>query len=201
MIEMEFPDRLLRRVAGLFAAPNDDPVLAALSDASLTPSPRRCEFVVPARWIGRIASGPLLLRRIARDGEDGRARLLSDKTGLLPLALWRGRAPRAVREAIGAIPARRGPSLECDDDSDVLLRAWMTAMRRWCRRYAGLGLRQLARRPGRVLATRTHLDVVFDLNQAEMRIRRAGLDLNPGWLPWFGRVVTFHYLPGEHYEA
>ncbi|MCI0744225.1 MAG: hypothetical protein L0Y58_02365 [Verrucomicrobia subdivision 3 bacterium] len=195
MIEIEFPHRLLRCVASLFAAPDDDPILSALSAASLPP--RRCEFIVPVQWIGRIAIGPLLLRRIKGGDEDDRAWVLCDKTGLLPLALWRGRAPLAVREAIGAIGLRRGPLFECDDDPDLLLRAWITAMRRWCRRYAGIGLRQLVCRPGRVLAKSTHLDLIFDLNQAEMRIRRSGLDLNPGWLPWFGRVVTFHYLPGE----
>ena len=24
-------------------------------------------------------------------------------------------------------------------------------------------------------------------------VRLAGLDINPGWLPWLGRVVQFHY--------
>jgi hypothetical protein len=24
-------------------------------------------------------------------------------------------------------------------------------------------------------------------------VRRAGLDVDPGWLPWFGRVVNFHF--------
>jgi hypothetical protein len=26
-----------------------------------------------------------------------------------------------------------------------------------------------------------------------LAVRRAGLDLDPGWVPWFGRVVGFHY--------
>lgn len=197
LIEMEFTHRLLRRVAQLFAVPDDDPILAALSAATQMPTPQRCEFIVPSRWIGSLAGGPLWLRHCARGAEEKPARVLTDGTGLLPLALWRGRAPLAVRALIGASPVQRGTAIAGDDDLEILLRAWTTALRRWCRRYAGISLRQLLRRPGRVLATRTHLDVLFDLNQAEMRIRRAGLDLNPGWLPWFGRVVTFHYLPGE----
>jgi hypothetical protein len=41
--------------------------------------------------------------------------------------------------------------------------------------------------------TRTHVDVVFQLRDATGAVRRAGLDLNPGWVPQLGRIVTFHY--------
>jgi hypothetical protein len=44
-----------------------------------------------------------------------------------------------------------------------------------------------------VLASRTHLDLWFQPRQAEIRVRRHGLDLDPGWVPWLGRVITFHY--------
>jgi hypothetical protein len=27
----------------------------------------------------------------------------------------------------------------------------------------------------------------------DIEVRRAGLDLDPGWVPWLGRVVTFGY--------
>jgi hypothetical protein len=74
-----------------------------------------------------------------------------------------------------------------------LLDLWLTAARRWCRRVARIGLADLIRRPGLVTATRMHLDLTFDLRRTDVRIRRAGLDLDPGWLPWFGRVVQIHY--------
>jgi hypothetical protein len=35
--------------------------------------------------------------------------------------------------------------------------------------------------------------VFFDLNGVSLAVRRGGLDLDPGWVPWFGRVVGFHY--------
>ncbi|WP_437310853.1 hypothetical protein [Sorangium sp. So ce388] len=72
--------------------------------------------------------------------------------------------------------------------------------RRWCRRRARIGLRDLVVRPGRVVATKTHVDVLFDLNDADLRVRRVGLDIDPGWVPWLGRVVRFHYLPGERLD-
>ena len=47
--------------------------------------------------------------------------------------------------------------------------------------------------PARVRVTRSHVDAHFRLEDVRLEVRRAGLDLNPGWLPWLGRVVTFHF--------
>ncbi len=72
--------------------------------------------------------------------------------------------------------------------------AWIDAIERWCRTQAGLTLAELICRPGWVTATPTHLDLTFALRQVDIRVRRAGLDLNPGWVAWLGRVVYFHYV-------
>jgi hypothetical protein len=77
------------------------------------------------------------------------------------------------------------------------LRELLTAARRWCRLHARLGLHTLIRRPARITATRTHVDILFDIQQVDIRVRSAGLDVDPGWVPWLGRVVRFHYLYGE----
>lgn len=53
-----------------------------------------------------------------------------------------------------------------------------------------------AERRARVLATRSHVDVHLRLSDANLDIRRTGLDLDPGWLPWLGRVIRFHYDSG-----
>ena len=42
----------------------------------------------------------------------------------------------------------------------------------------------------------THADLHFGLADSDLRVRRLGLDIDPGWLPWFGRVVGFHYGAG-----
>jgi hypothetical protein len=91
-----------------------------------------------------------------------------------------------------------GDSPGAREDADVrhLLLGWRVACRGWCRR-AGLGLRELVCRPGRLLATPTHLDALFDMEHLDIRVRRLGLDVDPGWVPWLGRVVRFHYLRGE----
>lgn len=93
-------------------------------------------------------------------------------------------------------PIRSGVQLS-DAWIHLLVSAWVVAVRRWCRRIAKTGLRSLVCRPGRVAWTRAYLDVTVDMQHADVRVRRAGLDLDPGWLPWFGGVVRFHYVRGE----
>jgi len=77
---------------------------------------------------------------------------------------------------------------------DRLIRIWTLAARRWCWQNARLRLHEIVLRPGRILLTRTDLDVTLSMETVDLRVRRAGLDLDPGWLPWFGRVVRFHYV-------
>jgi hypothetical protein len=71
--------------------------------------------------------------------------------------------------------------------------AWRRRLRRHLRQHESLGLAEVVLRPGLLHSTATHLEVGFGLNQVDLRIRLAGLDLDPGWLPWLGRVVRFRY--------
>jgi hypothetical protein len=59
-----------------------------------------------------------------------------------------------------------------------------------------LPLAQLAR----LRATETHLDLDLATDTVDLALRLSGLDLNPGWVPWLGRVVAFHYdaIPTRH---
>lgn len=52
----------------------------------------------------------------------------------------------------------------------------------------------LLRRTARVYISRTHLDLDLPMEQADVRLRRAGLDFNPGWVPTLGYILHFHYL-------
>jgi hypothetical protein len=87
----------------------------------------------------------------------------------------------------------KAPSDGVSIGADRLVRVWALAVRRWCWGHARLGLAEIVNRPGRILLTRADLDVTLPLSSVDLRIRRAGLDLDPGWAPWFGRVVRFHY--------
>jgi hypothetical protein len=75
--------------------------------------------------------------------------------------------------------------------------SWITNLRRWSRRNAQMGLYNLICRPGQLLMSKTHIDVFFHHKQADIRLRRVGLDIDPGWVPWWGQVISFHYIQGE----
>jgi hypothetical protein len=51
----------------------------------------------------------------------------------------------------------------------------------------------LVHRPGRIVAQPGWIDVVMPLSGVEPSIRVAGLDLDPGCVPWLGTVVRFRY--------
>jgi len=82
-----------------------------------------------------------------------------------------------------------------------LIQLWVSRLRSYCRRLARIGLQTVICRAGRISVTPTHLDVQFPASDADIRIRRTGLDIDPGWLPWFGRVVHFHYLSRGDFDA
>ena len=197
LIELDFPRRLLRHVAASVCVPEDDPIMRPLlegREVEDTPA-ARCEFVMPLGWSEEFnGSGPLVKRKAAGHGG---AHLLFDEAEQLALALWHGKASRAVRQLMAGASLRKGAPLRVESEIIVLLDAWLVAMRRWLMRYAELELDEVVCRRGSIMATRTHLEVFFDLGKADVSVRRAGLDLDPGWVQWLGRVVLFHYLDGE----
>lgn len=134
----------------------------------------------------------------------------------LGIADWLARHPQPLFPALLAdLAARVGSPLDAvfaeafPPDADApcapilrevatsaALTAWRCLLRRYCRVYAHIGLHDLIVRPGRIVVTPLHLDVFFESGAVDLRVRRAGLDLDPGWVPWLGRVLRFHYLDG-----
>lgn len=179
LLEADLPGRVLLRVAERTRVPADDPALASLADArDAGETGARYSFASPAVWARGIAAAGEARER----AEAGRA-LSWDATGRLLLALH-----PADADTFALSHSRTfAPDLELITD------AWVTALRRWCRRYARTGLHDVVRRRGRMAFTRTHVDVTLPLRGVDVRARGAGLDLDPGWVPWLGRVVAFHY--------
>jgi hypothetical protein len=52
---------------------------------------------------------------------------------------------------------------------------------------------QVAARTGSIVASPGWIEVHLDLGDVDIDVRRAGLDLDPGWVPWLGVVVIFVY--------
>lgn len=77
------------------------------------------------------------------------------------------------------------------------IRLWTLRLRRTLRRHARMDLADLVRRDAWVSATPTHIDVVYAIDTVDMRLRRLGLDADPGWVPWFGRIVNFHFIEAQ----
>lgn len=125
-------------------------------------------------------------QRLALPADDALLTWLED-WGELPVFPELAPPPDLLRESLS--PARALRVLRWP------LRITLTlAAQRRCWRRARWGWRPLVRRPARLSWTATHVDVFFTHRQADVRVRRAGLDLDPGWLPWLGRVVSFHYV-------
>jgi hypothetical protein len=106
---------------------------------------------------------------------------------LVRLAHWSGAA-----ESDPVLAPLLAAELPPVDEGQIAL--WSRAVRRYLRRRLRLRWMTAISRPGRISWTRTHIDVAFDVGQADVRIRRAGLDINPGWVLWLGRVLSFHYV-------
>lgn len=47
--------------------------------------------------------------------------------------------------------------------------------------------------PAWIISNPSHLDIHFRMDDARLEFRTVGLDINPGWVAWLGRVVSFHY--------
>lgn len=180
--------RALARLLGRLNVPADDPGWEMVRVPSvLRTAPRR--FVAPPRWRQGLLTGSSLLLH-AKTGDGGRLR---DPSGRLLLGGWRGPCPRPLlvdrrQAALSALPP--------GELGGEVVSAWDIAVRRWIRRFASVAMADLVLRPATMTATPTHVDIHFDIAAADPRIRRAGLDIDPGWVRWFGRVVTFHYDSG-----
>jgi hypothetical protein len=136
------------------------------------------------------------LRRLQTPADDAAWQLAAGPDG--STAAYEMSAPSAWADPLLAAPRGR-PSLEArllrSRSSEEQADTWLAAARYWLRRAGRIGLATLVQRPARLSLTATHVDLHFDLAATDLRVRRLGLDLDPGWLPWYGRVVAFHYAP------
>ncbi len=108
--------------------------------------------------------------------------------------------PRALLHAIAhrmRIPADDPvfAALRWTDDQDWSgpITAWRVGLDRWLRRTARIRLDQVVRRRGWIVDGGESLSVRFRVDDADIRLRRRALDVDPGWVPWLGSVIRYHY--------
>ncbi len=180
--------QVFARALHAVSAAEDDPAWA-LAQVPTVDGPAPLMFVAPERWrSGLMSRGGLGLRH-----EVANATAWTDVSGRLLLAASWGDLAAGLPDAAHLLPVATTASIVLNDPDRLVACAWSVAIHRWLRRYAGIGLVNLLRRPARLSFTPTHLDLWFDPARADLRIRRAGLDIDPGWLSWWGRVIGFHY--------
>jgi hypothetical protein len=113
-------------------------------------------------------------------------------------------AARVVRDELVRLASAAGAPVRA-----TLRREPTRPLARWNARlatYAGARLRHvlaldageptgetLIRRRARVFVSATHVDVVLKLAELPIRVRIAGLDRTPGWIPATGRFVALHF--------
>ena len=69
------------------------------------------------------------------------------------------------------------------------------------RMEVGLTMRQLVHRTGAIVASSNRIDVFMQDSDVDPRVHRAALDADPGWVPWLGRTIQFHYLEAVDLNA
>jgi len=79
------------------------------------------------------------------------------------------------------------------DRDDQRADGWWRRARWACVRQARLPMRRLLHRPGRLWLSPQRIDLWLPLPSADIRIRRAGFDIDPGYLPWLDCVIHYHY--------
>lgn len=66
-------------------------------------------------------------------------------------------------------------------------------VRYWLRSIADIEPQEMLQVLGRILTTFTHVDLYMSMESIDIRVRKVGLDLNPGWMPDFGYIILFHF--------
>jgi hypothetical protein len=184
---------------GAVAAPAADrPALADPEPADAPAASRRRA----APWVGiptPTAAGGLLflIRPLARLGLPRWIAAAPDRAGFaaaLLLHVARGAGVDADDPIFAILAPDPGDPGAADRGRYRDLVTWRLALAGWSRRRLERPLAAIVRRPGRIVATPTHIDLLFPLRDADHHLRASGLDVDPGWVPWLGRVVQFHYL-------
>jgi hypothetical protein len=173
------------------AVPADPPARAAGGEKSAAESADRSrEQPENERVFTRAGGLFFLLPLLARAG-------LPEFAASLPEAQRRNLPWQILRLALRHAKIEESDPLRSQlaglPSANIPLGRWLVVANRQALRLTQLNLRQLVLRPALVSVSLSHVDVFFRPNDADLRVRRAGLDLDPGWVPWLERIVSYHF--------
>ena len=193
LASINLPARVVRLVAKRMRIESQHPLLLALPEQAAIDKEKITSFVSPALWItlSSPSHGQSVLYRFNIKGAPGRC-YIADHSQKLVLYIG-ARDPSALPEWTRQCQILERPGLHEYSGLNAIENTIQLLISRYLFRYAGIGLRSLFNRNGRIACSRTHLDIIFGFDQLDIRIRKAGLDINPGWVGWLGKVIQFHY--------
>ncbi|WP_462268040.1 hypothetical protein [Desulfobacter sp.] len=197
--DLDLPRHILFRCTTLFSIPPDDPVLGFLGGK---PKPVAVvpEFTAPPQWrriLPEPSSKDCAFRVVRINGFNGYGLRLNSGKPLM-IGVWHRENRDRVAPWFDRYSIDPEPVVSQNWSLDRLVDTMVAAMERYCRDAATMELGELIRRPAYIATTKTHLDLTFPFSQLDIRVRMAGLDINPGWVPWLGRVFQFHYVGGDN---
>lgn len=202
LAEVNLPVRIIARIAERVGIPGSHPLIQSLPEYADIDIDEINSFVCADEWrqlvISNHESG-LRLCRFMVDGDKNKC-FITDRHKRLLLYVGNPsitKLPDWIAEAEIIEQSGRHPSPTLGNIQTTI----HLLLSRFLYRYATMSLRSLIKRDGQIAATKTHLDFLFDMNQLDIRIRKAGIDINPGWVSWLGMVVEFHYDNGESDHA
>jgi hypothetical protein len=204
---------LARHLLTADAAPREDPLWRLLAELDGR-EPGSCPEVsigaddpvrLPAAWLRRWAPSPACWGWTEQQGrmllaDRGRGFALADVPCLSGQGAAAAAAEHARLHAAGVSGSLRPlPPLQTPMPTDAggpqgwaQWRATVGQFVAWLLASRDVQASALAQ-PGRIAVTRTHVDVVLDIEHVDMAARVCGLDRDPGWVPDLGRIVLFHF--------
>jgi len=202
--DYQLAERVLWKIINRLDIPATDPVCQFISNVDLTgltkyTNNKVINFVAPVHWsewfsVKQKSLATMQVRSI--DHVFGR-RLIIDKQGRLVAGVWTKDNRSAMQDWIDRANIEFKSSKVKHWTIDDLVNNIILMISRYCRVYANCSIRQIVYRPAYIAVSQTHVDVTTPLELLDINVRVAGLDINPGWLPWLDRVFYFHYLENE----
>lgn len=194
LVNLNFPARLIASVAQRFDVSPDHPLLLALPERPKPKSNILHKFVSPDNWRDFVECNHSKNKNLYcfYTSKKRKHCYITDKSKKILLYIGASDSsefPSWIR-GLNVVDKPGNYNAPCLTDLENTLQLLCF---RYLYRYSKMGLRNLIQRKGEIAHSRTHLDVLFGDRSADVRIRIAGLDIDPGWVVWLGMVVQFHY--------